>query len=258
MNRKLNTVNRGDDPEYEIDLFEIYNYEVKLFREEKIKHEELQVVYYFIEEFFLKKKPEPFMEVSYEPDAPHRLYTDRYLREINQFIKGLGITFCFLNQDKLYDIEEKHICIFKNDVNSISFEKLFAYSLRTYEVKLSEIFPFLNFQLANNFENNSKEFHLFLEFVLTQHDILLSEKIVKIVRMWIQENSILIHQNSETTSNNNTSNIATLQDIQNNFEAALLEEIPFDYSVVDLRISRTNIINFFSFLYTTTDKIVSQ
>ncbi len=247
--------NENIETEYGIDLFEIYDYEVNLFHKKKITHEELRLVYYFIEEFFLQKKPKHFIEVSYEPNAPRRLYTDKYLSEVNQFIKGVGITFCFLNQDKLYDIEGKQICVFKHDVNSLDFEKLFAYSLKTYEVKLSEIYPFLHFHLANNFENNSRNFHHFLEIVLTQHDILLNQKIVKFVRIWMQENSILIPQNSEIqTTNIPIKNYSSFKETDDEFNEASLEEIPENYTIVDLKINRTNTMKYFSFLYTTIDK----
>ncbi len=243
------------DSEYGIDLFEIYDYEVNLFHKIKIKHEELLLVYYFVEEFFLKKKPDPFIEVEYGANAPHREYIDRYLREINEFKRGIGITFCFFNRDKLYDIEGNHICISKQDVNTIDFEKLFAYSVRTYEDKLSEISPFLNFQFANNFENNSRNFHRFLEIVLTQHDILLSEKIVKFVRIWMQENPVIIHQNSAISQRNiPESIIRTFEDYKEEFTEATLEEIPENYTVVDLKISRIDIMEYFSFLLTTLDK----
>lgn len=249
---EYNSMPKENCSKYGIDLFEIYENEVNQFHKKKITHQELRAVYYFVKTFFIRSKPEPFLEVSYESNAEYRLDIDRYLKEINKFIEGSGITFCFLHRDKLYEIECDHICILRQDVNSLDFEKLFAYALRTYEDKLSEIYPFLDFQLVNNFEDISRNFHHFLEIVLTQYDNLISDKIEKFVRKWIAENTNNLRNKTNKTDD---TEIEQFSEIDEELLTTSLIPIPEEYKIINFRISRINTLLYFSFLYQTKNKL---
>lgn len=127
--------------------------------------------------------------------------------------------------------------------------------MRIYEDSLSEIYPFLDFQLVENFDCDYSDFHHFLEVVLTQYDTLVSHKVAKFVNKWMLENPVsqslkiksIIPKNSESKSSD-------ASDYDTDWMIASQENIPKLYTIVDLKISRLDTMKYFSFFYKTKTK----
>ncbi len=247
--------NRAVDFVYRIDLYKIYDSELNKYKMGKIELREFHNIHFLIERLILKNNPQHFIQCSNKKNAQYDVSMKRYFEEFDELNLGSNFRYRFYDDDKIYDIKKNNISITKSDVDYKVFEKLFLWSLRIYEDSLSEIYPFLDFQLVENFDCDYSDFHHFLEVVLTQYDTLVSHKVAKFVNKWMLENPVsqslkiksIIQKNSDSKSSD-------ASDYDTDWMIASHENIPKQFTIVDLKISRIDTMKYFSFFYKSTKR----
>jgi hypothetical protein len=245
--------NTAFDSEFRIDLYKIYNSELSQHKMRKIELSQFLNIHFLLQKLILKNKPQHFIQCSDKKNVQYEVSMTRYFEEFDELIIGSNFRYRFYEDDKIYDIKKNNICITKSDVDDKVFEELFSYSLRIYENSLSEIYPFLDYQLDENFDCDYSNFHYFLEVVLTQYDTSINHRIAKFVNRWMMENPITEHKKLESPIKNNVDSKSADDSVYDlDSINASHEKIPTQYTVVDLKISRIETMRYFSFLYKTT------
>lgn len=250
---------------FEIDAADIWQAECTRFRESGGNNpDDMEDTYVFIQELYINNKIKPFLTLA-DKNTP---YYNGYYQKFNDRKKeGLLLSF-FYYYGELYDLNEP--CVIKRaNSNKKDFERIFALKLKQYFDHISFIEDFLQFQLADNFQEDVPAFKKFIKYLLIQYAELLDHKVVGVVKevmegikiepepepdhqSEIAQEGVVLEKTNETSEKDLPDlGVAEENPVSPKDKNTVVEEtpIPIGYKVVEGDFNQKEILHYFSFLH---------
>ncbi len=246
---------------FEIDAADIWQFERNCFLEKRraVNIETISDLYFSLQDYFLSANHTPTYIYNHN-DKDQRVsnYFHRHIEQLKQWKAQRTPLDYFINKAAIYAMTEPCVIFFQGS-DSRDFERLFAFKLRQYFDNLPLIKSFLRYQLFQNFNDNISRYEEFIKYLIIQQYELIDVRVSSFVKIFFgeikseieceyteQKSPVLYKLNASAGEAGATTGDVSSKETDTKEDDT---KVPKGYKVVEGKFNKTEILHYFSFLY---------